>query len=294
MSKLFSERERERLLRDAEGRGETVWTRVFDTPQRLKLWYALEDSISVIPAASSYMHPREIIVSIMIWHLRRSYGVPRLALGATSDDELYAWLLSCPDSQMPDFVEVTLARGMASNAGLVERGLEIARLVFLRTVNDVLLSARIAYQLIDEHMVPLDSLELHDSVVAPTLTLLGGRKGLEAAESAYQEALDEIARSKPDDAITDAGRALEEALKALGCKGNSLGPRIDSARAMGLIAPHDNPLLLAISKAYDWASSDRSETGDAHTSATTDINDAWLTVHVIGALVVRLVQGPRR
>ena len=38
-----------------------------------------------------------------------------------------------------------------------------------------------------------------------------------------------------------------------------------------------------------WVSADRSEMGDSHKAETTlTRDDAWLTVHVVGALILRL------
>ena len=59
-------------------------------------------------------------------------------------------------------------------------------------------------------------------MVGPTLRLLAGRPGWEAVETAYQKALEEISDGEADDAITDAGTALQEALVLLGCEGNAL------------------------------------------------------------------------
>lgn len=118
---------------------------------------------------------------------------------------------------------------------------------------------RISYELIEGHMIEHSSRELHQTVVAPTLTLLAGKQDWKSVETAYRNALEEIARSKPDDAITDAGTALQAALELLGCDGNALGPLIKSARKKGLIAAHDTPIGEAVERIMHWVSADRSE-----------------------------------
>lgn len=43
----------------------------------------------------------------------------------------------------------------------------------------------------------------------------------------------------------------------------------------------------------DWVSADRSERGEAHKSGSDDRADAWLAVHVVGALILRLADSRR-
>jgi hypothetical protein len=123
---------------------------------------------------------------------------------------------------------------------------------------------------------------------------LSGLPGWTAVESAYQDALREIAQNHPHDAITDAARALQEALTLLGCQGSSLGTLLTSARKTGLLAGHDEKLAKAIGSMIDWVSADRSEKGDAHKATTADRDDAWLMVHVVGALIIRLSRKSNR
>jgi hypothetical protein len=164
---------------------------------------------------------------------------------------------------------------------------------FATTVNKVLREHRISFELIDGEMVPLASQELHAEVVAPTLRLLSGRVGWNKVETAYQDALGELAEGKPADAITDAATALQEALVALGCRGNALGPLAKSARGKGLLGPHDALMTDMVQKLIDWVSADRSAMGDAHRAGQPSVEDGWLAVHVVGALILRLT-GSRR
>src|SRR5262249_38063208 len=155
-------------------------------------------------------------------------------------------------------------------------------------VNVILREHRISYELINDQMVEFSSRTLHQQVISPSLKLLASRPNLEKVESAYKDALEEISKGNAADAITDAGTALQEMLSALGCAGNALGPQIASARAKKIIAPHDSPLLTAIEKVLHWVSADRSEKGDAHGVTSATLEDAWLIVQVVGAVVLRL------
>jgi len=118
--------------------------------------------------------------------------------------------------------------------------------------------------------------------------------GWGAVQHAYRNALDELADNKPDNAITDAATALQDALTLLGCDGNTLGPLVHSARTKGLLAPHNSTLATGSGKFMQWASADRSELGDGHHGASlAERDDAWLCVYVVGALILRLSRGFR-
>ncbi len=160
-------------------------------------------------------------------------------------------------------------------------------------VNRVLAEERISFEYIDGQIVDFESKELHDAVVAPTLRLLSGRTGWEAVERAYQDALREIGENPPD-AITDAGTALQEALKVAGAEGNALGSLVTSARKRGLLGAHDSPLTEGLTKLIHWVEADRSTKGDAHNADPANRADAWLAVHVTGALILRLADATPR
>jgi hypothetical protein len=222
-------------------------------------------------------------------------GLGPIYLDATEQEFVGLWVVNtCHNDLVPDVIEAALSFGFAQRYGLDPASLDAARAEFRNRIADVLRSDRIGWRIVEDRMVPFKSFELHMAVVEPTLLLLGGLSKFAAAEKSYQDALHEIARGNAADAITDASRALEETFEALGCDGNTLGDRIKDARTKGLIAAHDDSLLSPLEKFFHWASADRSEKGDAHTSPTTDIEDAWLTVHIVGALVMRLTQGTRR
>jgi hypothetical protein len=159
-------------------------------------------------------------------------------------------------------------------------------------INETLEDFCVAYRLVDHEVVPIESDELHADVVVPALRLLVGEK-FAKAHQAYVEAIKEIPAS-PSNAITDAGAALQETLTALGCQGNALGPLIADGRRRGVFAAHDATLTNGLVSILSWASADRSEKGDGHHVTDASRGDAWLMVHVVGALIVRLVDPEKR
>lgn len=159
---------------------------------------------------------------------------------------------------------------------------------FATAANKIMREHRIAYKFVEGELVSFESDEMLATTVEPALKLLVGNT-FAAAHDAYLSALKEIGRGDAGDAITDAGTALQEVLTALGCTGNALGPLIKDAKRLGLFAGHDQNLVDGIGKFMDWASADRSTSGDAHKHSQADVADAWLMVHIVGALVVRLV-----
>lgn len=160
------------------------------------------------------------------------------------------------------------------------------------SINTVFEDHRVAYRVVDGETIPLESDELHSEVVVPALRLMVEGRFAKAHE-AYLSAIKEIPHD-PSDAITDAGTALQEMLTALGCDGNALGPLITSAKKKGLLAAHDSTLSAGIEKFLSWASADRSQSGDGHKVSDAERSDAWLMVHIVGALIVRLAdQKPR-
>jgi hypothetical protein len=249
--------------------------------------YACRDGTSDYERA----HVFELAVEL----LRRTEGWIMLPVsGNKFVDGFGPFLAACEDQYVPSAVEAFFTAGIqVRNSDAMYGHLIFDQSKYASEVNRILSEDRISFELIEGRMVPFESRELHSAVIRPALTLLGGDHRLEAAERAYQEALKEIAEGKADNAITDAARALQETLVALGCEGKSLGPLLVSARKRKLLAPHDTPFTDLLAKAIDWASADRAEMGDAHKDSGATPDDAWFAVHVIGAIIVRLAKGSR-
>lgn len=274
---LYKERRRVRERAESEARGKSFWTSAFSEKVRNKLLYATQDAVQAEMGSISERARRQIL---------KDEGLRWLVEpGLEPYQDFGMYFYKCVDDDMPMVVEA-LYRAMwewLNSSGYY--GVDVR--TWERRVQEILEQERIAFDLIGGEMVPVASKELHNAVMEPALTLLRNAT-FASAETAYQHALEEVTNGKPGDAITDAGTALQETLVILGCDGNSLGPLIKSARAKGLLGPHDATLTRAVEDTMDWVSANRSERGDAHKADAASKDDAWLMIHVVGALILRL------
>lgn len=274
---LYHERKRLQEIEAGETSGENFWTDEFEVEVCNKIWFAFIDAAG--------RNEKECIKLAHVGMVR-SLGVQYLY--APRVGELYDLKHFVLSGCNGNYDVVSSAIEMMYFALHQNRYMQAEALQrFDNKIQQILRNYRISFDLISGQMVPFESREMHTDVVAPTLHLLAGRPDLERAEKAYQDALKEISTGTAADAITDAGVALQETLEALGCDGNALGPLIKSARTKGLLAPHDQKIM-------DWVSADRSESGDSHHASDAVLADAWLSVHVVGALILRLADAERR
>lgn len=261
-----------RRAREAAGReaaGDNLWSTEFDDRSLTRL-----DGIwGVIAQLKSYDYefPSRIAQQMRIWG---GYGVP---------SELYPGVFVSRGRGNTEFILDLLG----SITKVIRDIPGDAEKEFTKVVNLILNEHRIAFRLVDGEIVPVESDELHEEVVQPALRLLVGAQ-FNDAHDAYLKALKEIQGNDSGDAITDAGTALQLTLTALGCEGKVLGDLLRDAKRKNLLAGHDEALTDGIKRIADWAASERNITGDSHQHSTAELSDAWLMVHVVGALIVRL------
>ena len=158
---------------------------------------------------------------------------------------------------------------------------------FIETVNDILLGARIEWHYVDGDFTQRGNSVLYADVVKPASILLDSDPKFSKASSGFQAAITRLSENKPDVAITDAASAVQEFFRALGITGNSISDQLNAAQKANVITAYDRSLLKPFT---DWVNSDRSERGNAHHHREGDVSksDAWLAIHVAGALMVRL------
>lgn len=77
------------------------------------------------------------------------------------------------------------------------------------------------------------------------------------------------------------------------CHGNTLSKKMADARSKGVLAPQDSPLAEALNRIGAWIEAERSASGDTHNAHPASREDGWFVVHVVGALIRRLAEGPR-
>ena len=290
---LYAERIRRKAQDAALASGEATWTEELSHDVRVKLRYlwtqitnhrAFGDSVLEL---ESYIGDRTL--QSIAFPLKSEMMVPN-ARGGLNNDQLLTLIEAQHEALLLIAANPTIARppypGMS--ADLYEL-LEAAPERFRQKVNQIFEAHIVGFHLHqNSHLIPIDSHEMHTAVVGPTLYLLHSQPRFAAAESAYQNALKELRVRDAGDAITDAATALQDVLKALGCTGNALSDLLKSAKINGLLKGNDTPLTEAISKTIDWVAAKRNQ-GEAH-HGDPDINmsDAWMVVHVVGALTIRL------
>lgn len=277
---LYSKRKRLAGIAEAEARGHVFWTQEFNERIRQRLLHIILDVYD----------PGQILREMRVT-LTRELEIPALAGYDNADYDVQAFI---QQGSVDDVASAAEALYMALRRNRRNYTTVENFEAFEPAWNQALLEHRVAFEMVEGVMIEKSSQEIHAEVVAPALRLLSGSSGWESVEAAYQAALSELHEGRPENAITDAGTALQEALATLGCKGNALGPLLEDARAKGILAPHDSPMSDALKRIGDWVSADRSTKGDAHNSKPASPEDAWLTVHVVGALILRLATGGKR
>ena len=290
---LFHQRERQRRMEVAEAQGKALWTTSLEPPARHRLRYALSDLRQVLidkgERLDLYSHARRMVL--------RDAGLPNLAGSNHSDIDVPEWFLQADRDIVFSILEASrllCLAGLEVNEFYYPNDVAAALKRLDNTIATVLRQHRVSFDLLGNKFVAFESREMHMEVTVPALTLLGGEAKYRDAEVAYQEALSEIGNEKPDNAITDAARALEITLGTLGCSGNTLGKKLTDARERGLFGDHDSQLREAMMKIGSWVAADRAQKGDAHPGGVATLDDAWLIVHVVGALILRLARTPAR
>lgn len=286
---FFSRRKRAAELAAREAAGESFWTTEFSEAFRVRLLDAFQ-------RAGRDSDVRELL-ELAQRRLTVDLGRPHLSKGRAgsqlADIDQYI-SAECPDHEMPDLIDVLWAASRAmfyppsvpyGPGPSIEPWEE-----FAAAIRDLLFEERLAYDFVQGRVIERQAEAMHRGVVLPTLTLLAERKGFDGAEKAYRKALEELASGDPADAITDAVRAVQETMDALGWEGNTVAKKFDWARSHGKMAGHDTRLIGAFDAAIDWANADRSERGDAHRETELGRPDAQLTVNIAGALILRLVE----
>lgn len=158
---------------------------------------------------------------------------------------------------------------------------------FIEVVNDRLLHARADWLFEDGRFQERGNYVLHSEVLRPATILLADDPAFRTASDAFQSALTRLSKGETDVALTQAATSLQEFFRALGVEGNSVSDQLDAAQRQNVISPADRSLMKPL---IGWVNADRSDRGNAHRHREGDVTkaDAWLMMHVVGALMVRL------
>ncbi|WP_131798118.1 hypothetical protein [Clavibacter tessellarius] len=159
--------------------------------------------------------------------------------------------------------------------------------------NDLLLSGRVDWEFSDGSLIPRGDGFLHVQVVSPAMQMLNQNPTYVVALRAFQSALDALGSNQPADAITKTATALQEFFRAMGVRGNSISDQLSEAARRNIITSADRKLFTPY---VDWTNADRSLHGSAHFHRDGEVtrSDAWLALHVVAAVMVRLSTGEPR
>jgi hypothetical protein len=282
---LFTERRRRRRQAEREAAGEILWGETISERARVsiaQLWANVINSVSSQGLTIRSAEAQALLAGTVTASVRWSTGGYPVC---TTPEELAKSKAGTPE--LLDVFEALYEAIGTLTENAYDYTLRNLPSFYQEKLNEALDAHRVAYKMINGRILSLSGDPVHSATIEPTLNLLIDRR-YERAQAAFRDSLRELQNRKPGDAITDAGTALQETLVELGCQGNALGPLIGDARKRGLIAGHDEKLTAGILKFLEWASADRSEKGDAHKHSDATIDDAWLAVHVVGALIRRL------
>ena len=287
---LFGRRKRLEDILKAEAEGRSFWTSTLDDNARYKLYYIIQGIESQFEKAGPHSSEWNFLVQARQFTLR-DLGLPQLSNSNYYDPikDAYQAILEAEISTVFSLLEAIIviieAMYHVGNEHLKKRLNRIPKIS--EDICEILREHRINFDLVNGSFIPLESRHMHDSVVVPTLTFLGKNNKYFKVEEAYEKALIQLHNGSPDDAITNASTALEKMLLSLGCTGNSLGSLTNSAMKRRIISSYDKKFI-------DWVSADRSTIGSAHSVNSASTEDAWLTVHVVGAIILRICGGPLR
>ncbi len=291
---LPSERIRLQELSERESQFGVEWTDVIPAVVAAKIYIAFTESGTDIG-----------MVDDLVWKIRREHRSGDSNLWNT--EETLAQGRYARDVDALDCIaSISLAldaladelNGVAFRSEVWNGGDGVYRFfpdIFRKRVNDAFLNYRINWIFIGGALVPRSHQDLFAEIVEPTTRFLGSDPKWGAVQRAYEKSLTELSRNDPGDAITDASTALQEMLRARGADGATLKKQVARAVSSGVLAGWDIRLTSGIASFIDWVEAERSNNGDAHhDAADADNQNAWLVIHIVGALVLRLSEQDHR
>lgn len=274
---LHSERKRQSQLIKDEALGKNVWRK--DAPEALRTKFTwLVESFGWVENSYDRTYGYERIKERVIALIHRSTGHQSWSTfgsqAANGDSDEFIDLIEA------SFLVISAV--VKQNNSIENKSAVLTD--FTEQTNNLLESYRMAYSLENNQIVEFDNREIHKEVVVPTLTLLANPDWAKA-ETAYHDALKSMSDERFPDAITDATTALQEGLRIVGCKGGNFADLIKSAKST-ILSGFDTKYIEGITKLIDWSSASRSEKGDGHKTTDADRSDAWLTIHLVGTLLL--------
>lgn len=276
---LFGRRKELEAKHQRELQGENLWTRILDEKARQKIVYAVERIDEEAYGWDAIVQARQQTLEQL--------GLPFMEVPPA-------------DTYFPTTNYITKDTNNAilrAKEDIVFTFLEAlfkelyhakdSKNQFIETLNTIFSEHRIKVNIINDEIVDFESHMIYENIIKPILTLLGNDPKWKKVESKYMESLKELSEGRADNAITDAATALQEALGVLSCKGNTLNTLFEDAKKKGIFVEHDKRLI-------DWLSADRVNFGDAHYSREPNMENARLTINIVGSIIYRIASGKPR
>lgn len=285
-------REHRRRMAELEAAGQDLWVETLDQPARNKLAAATRRAINDRSSNAN----TDNLVKGLAQELCDKSGMVQLPAsfvsryGDVSVDLFLENIRNINYSVEMIFGLIELFwRYEATHSGIGFRKPE-SQGRYATAISEVLEDHRVKFLFVNGNFLPRDGSLIDTEVVVPALHFLIGDERYADAEQAYMRALKSVGENRPHDAISHAYTALQTLLQALGCgrREDALLKQLRSAVSRGILAQHDQAL-------EGWLTSDRGNRSSSHpTSAPPTRQDAWLAVHVVGALMLRLGRGAPR
>jgi hypothetical protein len=294
---LFTRRQAAREEAAARARGENVDVlRDEASPEfRQQLVYTISDTAMWPIGAEWLVTNFQRYLIGQIWHkLRVAYGKASLAgFPDKGDGDLARFIIEVATSgQVMDVIDMVIQIYITEgqeHAELAQCAYDATQ-KFLATMSGHMREHKLAFDIVEMQVVSKKSEELHQSVVAPALTLLHSSARFANAEKQYRDALDELAAGNWADAVTDASATVENVLRdILGLSQGALADLLGQARKQGLFGDAQSARIKKVVTGFTALADLRNEESDAHGN-TTNPETAWLALHWAGALIVFLVQ----
>lgn len=279
MRRLFySERLRQIDLIAKEATGQTFWSPDLKIETRNKIIYAVNNLCN---------NPFSVKNRIR-YTLISNYGKAFLQDPNLEGYIDYDLSLQKGDvNRVLDMIEATYFELEQSSIVNVGEAIYGAQRKFEVAINEIFQLDRNSYIFREGQIHKLSEQFSFENIIFPTMNLLNLKSDFLEVNNKFKEALEEIARNKPADAITDAGTTLQIYLNIKGFPGKVLSEQINVFKQSKVVSGVDLRLLNALIDCMNWISGIRNQKGDAHPGENVQLEDAWFVLRILGALILR-------
>lgn len=275
----FSERQRQKDLAEKEAKGQSFWSTELNLNTRNKIIYAL-NNLSYRP---------EIIKNRIRYKLMSNYGVACLHDSDLTGHIDYDQTVQKGEiARVLDLIEATYFELYEASLMHIGEAVNGAQLKYETAINDIFLLDRNSYTFREGQIHQFSEQFSYEEILFPAINLLNLKSEYVEVNIKYKEALEEISRNKPADAITDAGTALQIYLEIKGFPGKVLGDQIKALKISKTLSGLDMKLLDVLVQCVEWISGVRNQKSDAHPGQKGELEDAWLVLRILGSLILRL------